>query len=707
MVVVTAALVTALAAFPTSATTVANTFELDGNPQEGTAVGDDWQTLFNGGGSQIASSDVPVVDGADFAGGDRTWFKGGGSKDTRDTTLWQHSDTDVAPDKDEIVNAAVAAYLVPDQPGPGGDADSDDDLVITFHSDRFSNDGDAAIGFWFFKAKTTLTATGFTPAHTNGDTFVVSDFNEGEGINTIRVFEWLNGALVEKTLPGSGPLDCQESGHNPFVCATENRTDQDDVASVWPYTPKANVGTPNKYPDFTFLEGGINISAVIPDSDECFASFLAETRSSTSPTAQLKDFALGDFPICLPATTLSATPTPANPEIAIAGDSVTVTFTETNTGNIALTNVHVTEDSALCTLTPTSVSLAPGASQAFTCSVATPSTAQVITITGTGHGTDASGRDVTFCTDPTTPPTNTICDQNERAQAKIVTIVPGTDLAVSASPTTAKSGDVVTFTVDESNDGTAPTGFESSLALEDVAVDSNNADCDTELADNSGAPDSGDADSDGKLDSTETWRWTCTVTISGSDDLTVQFTGTGTALKGTSHQRVVTFCADVNNPPAGTLCDQEERASATVDVINPGTKLNITADARITYTFVESNEGDVALDPPGATKASIISVATGQQCNVSAPEYVSGDTDNDGKLDVTEDWTFTCVGSLSGPTADTGSTDSTLDGRGHGEDSTGDDNTWCADVSTPPTDVDCDQRERDRVKVTIENLAQG
>ena len=36
----------------------------------------------------------------------------------------------------------------------------------------------------------------------------------------------------------------------------------------------------------------------------CFSSFLAETRSSQSPTATLSDFVIGNFPLC----SLAATP---------------------------------------------------------------------------------------------------------------------------------------------------------------------------------------------------------------------------------------------------------------------------------------------------------------------------------------------------------------------------------------------------------------
>lgn len=681
----------ALFSSPSSATTIANTFELDGNPQASGLPGDDWETLMAGAGGTLAKTAIPIFDGAD-APTDTTYWKGGGSKDVNDINQWAYSGSDVAPDKNEIVNAAAAAYRVADQGTPDGD--TLDDLIITFHADRFSNDGDAAAGFWFFKNPVELNDGKFTAPgggavqHAIGDVLVVSDFNEGEGVNTIRVFTWTASGLVEAGVPGgNAPKDCQENAHNTFVCATENRG-PDDIEALWDYTPKANVGTDGFYPDYTFLEGAINMSAVLPGSDQCFASFLAETRSSTSPTAQLKDFVLGDFPICRPSTTLSASPSTSSPEVAVVGDQVTFSWTETNDGNVPLTNVHVTTDSSACTPTPASVNLAAGASQVFSCTITTGSTPAIIDIVGTGHGTDPAGRDTTFCAAGTSP-ANTVCDAQERATARAVTIQPGTDLSASADPTTVKEGQTVTYTITEDNDGTAPSStYDAYLGLTSVSVTASSltagvaADCNTELA---LGPTSGDTANAGVLDAGETWTYTCTVTAP-ADDFTIQFNGSGVALAGTSHAKTVNFAYD-----------SEERTNVNVTVIDPSTVLTITANAVITYTFVETNDsGDAPLTPPGATRESMISLEAGAVCNVTALAYVSGDTGNDSILGVGESWTFTCQGSLAGPTGDTGTSSGTLGATGSGIDATN-------GTVTYPGDPD----ERDRVTVTITNHQRG
>lgn len=78
-------------------------------------------------------------------------------------------------------------------------------------------------------------------------------------------------------------------------CATANDSDTPIAVPVaWGYTPKS--GAANTAPRNSFFELGINTTAVVGDA--CFTSFLLETRSSTSPTAQLKDFIFGDFDVC-------------------------------------------------------------------------------------------------------------------------------------------------------------------------------------------------------------------------------------------------------------------------------------------------------------------------------------------------------------------------------------------------------------------------
>jgi hypothetical protein len=198
-----------------------------------------------------------------------------------------HTITDQAPDKDEISNAYAAAYL------------SGNDLLFYFGADRFANNGDSQIGFWFFQNSITLNPNGtFSGVHAVGDLLVLSDFTRGGRISTIKVFEWVGSGVSDGTLDliASG-VDCTTPGlSGDDVCATVNSGTTD---APWPYMAKFPPPAPNanNFPRGSFYEGGINVSALL-GGVPCFSSFLAETRSSQSVSAQLKDFALGEFALC-------------------------------------------------------------------------------------------------------------------------------------------------------------------------------------------------------------------------------------------------------------------------------------------------------------------------------------------------------------------------------------------------------------------------
>jgi hypothetical protein len=94
----------------------------------------------------------------------------------------------------------------------------------------------------------------------------------------------------------------------------------------WSYTNKSGESTPNHG---EFLEEGVDLTAL--GLDNRFSSFLAETRSSVSPSATLSDFVIGDFP--QPNESVAATPFVS---LSAVGHSVTYPLTVTNTGAVTL-----------------------------------------------------------------------------------------------------------------------------------------------------------------------------------------------------------------------------------------------------------------------------------------------------------------------------------------------------------------------------------
>lgn len=266
---------TAAAALPSCDTspTFGGIFEFDGDAVNDPACdGDDWNSV----------SKTFVADKIGKAG-DNTYFFQGGSKDIHDVSDWRNRTNDEAPDKDDITNAYAKPYIRNGQ------------LIVAFGADRFSNNGDAQMGFWFFQDSIDVGADGkFDGLHRVGDILVLVDFTNGGAIQTMKAYKWVtSGGDIDThlNLVATG-ADCRTASAGANVCGAVNLADAD---APWAYTPKA--GTPGIFPTASFFEGGINITALSPET-ECISSYLAETRTSQEPSARLKDFALGDFNLC-------------------------------------------------------------------------------------------------------------------------------------------------------------------------------------------------------------------------------------------------------------------------------------------------------------------------------------------------------------------------------------------------------------------------
>jgi hypothetical protein len=673
-----------------SATDIGGIFQLDGNPQDAAVATapDDWETLKSSTAKDagfVAATAMPLADSDSPT--DKTYFTGGGSKDVRDTTAWQYSSGDVAPDKDEILNAAAAGYKI------DTDGDGAKELIVFFTADRFANDGDSQIGFWFFGNVVGPDGAGkFTGSHKAGDILVLSDFSQGGSVANVSVFEWIGGKNPLKQLAtGTGSVDCDAASHNPFVCAIEN---DGPTPTLWPYTPKS--GPANSYPTGSFLEGGINVTKLLGGTSTCFASFLAETRSSTSPTAQLKDFAGGSFPVCAPKTELSISQSPTGDHHA--GDVVTLTYSDINKGTGPLSSPSVSDDNCSTVVEKKTAGFNDGDANQnslfdinetwlWTCQYTVA--ASTLTHTATAHGTDANFNnvDVTYCANPTAPPTGVFCSQTERAVLTLSLINPSTILSISASATTIHAGESVTFTYKEKNDGDSPIS-NSPFA---ISVEDDNCSPVTQVK--TAGFNNGDTDKDGVLDINEEWVFSCTKNVSGTETHTAL--GHGTDSAGAD----VTYVASGTCSNSATVhCVSSEKATLTITAITSGTELTINASATVTYTFTEENKGS---DP--LTSVSVDTTLTG--CANPATAVLSGgfnvgDTDADSKLDAGEKWKFTCTGpALTWKTGDADAVQSNT-GTGHGTDLTGADVTWGTGCISTPTKV-CDIREQKSVAVTI------
>ena len=260
-------------------------FELDGNTQDNAAAGLDWESVFP---PNIPLTANPIQDPAPL-----TVFTTGGSKDTNNVRQWRHKSGSV-PDKDNILQAMAAAL-----PLPNGDT------AVYFTASRFDNSGDAQIGLWFFQQSVAPQANGtFGPApgqvanHVDGDLLLLVNFEGGGLVPTIQAYKWQGGVNGGPVLAGNiltGECGVGPNAGNLGACAITNATASNAPVS-WGFVPKS--GTPGVFPPQSFFEGGVNLNTIFGGNVPCFSSFLAETRSSSSITAQLKDFAEGEFALC-------------------------------------------------------------------------------------------------------------------------------------------------------------------------------------------------------------------------------------------------------------------------------------------------------------------------------------------------------------------------------------------------------------------------
>jgi hypothetical protein len=287
-------------------------FELDGNATNQAAPGDDWDNVCH----QVTGSDCSTTNNTTGATAvdwvaepslNSTIFTGGGSKDPQDISNWAWKDgAGGLPDKDNLLHSFAAQY------------NTAAGQVLYFGSDRYDNSGDAQQGFWFFQNDISLGSnpvnggTGFNGVHKAGDVLVISDFSNGGTTSTITVYKWDPTCTKGVNNPQAG--DCGDANlrllgtSTNANCASVAANDQfcgivnpNTITMPWSFTDKS--GTPNDGAlNGEFYEGGVNLSA-LGLGGLCFSNVSAETRSSTSTTATLKDFVLGRFGGCAASVT--------------------------------------------------------------------------------------------------------------------------------------------------------------------------------------------------------------------------------------------------------------------------------------------------------------------------------------------------------------------------------------------------------------------
>ncbi len=309
-------------------------FQMDGDALEATSppppfadvFGDDWDTLWHNGAND--GGDPLVFTGVRHDHDPDDVFDGG-KKDIQDISEWSWK-LGTPLDKGNITHAYATAYMCPELGVPEGcSGDSceceNGDVIAYFGADRASNKGDTFMGFWFFKQDVLALPDGtFTNQHEYGDTLVLVNFPQSvNAVPEIRVVKWNTACTkaVKNPVTGDCAAENLELVYEGVVCHSELSDDAcaitntqelfpngasamfaGTVSAPWDYVsknPDVNCDGPYCFPYETFFEGGINLTKLVGmGEDTCYATFMAETRSSSEFTATLKDFSLDQFPLC-------------------------------------------------------------------------------------------------------------------------------------------------------------------------------------------------------------------------------------------------------------------------------------------------------------------------------------------------------------------------------------------------------------------------
>ena len=220
----------------------------------------------------------------DGSGAADSGFGSGLTKDVADVPQWTTAAGAISPEKDDILHAYAATYV------SGGEQ------FLYFGQDRAPKpNGSTSMGFWFFQDQVGPDgAGGFTGEHQIGDVLVTSDMTNGGAVSIVNVFVWTATGGPGDT-PGlqlistSTDADCGDTPTPDTACGIANES---PITVPWDYPA-------DEVPANIFFEGGLNLSALFAGHAlPCFSSFLANTRTSPSPTADLKDFVTGTIDTC-------------------------------------------------------------------------------------------------------------------------------------------------------------------------------------------------------------------------------------------------------------------------------------------------------------------------------------------------------------------------------------------------------------------------
>ncbi|HOW25853.1 MAG TPA: gliding motility-associated C-terminal domain-containing protein [Bacteroidales bacterium] len=285
------------------------------------------------------------------------------------------------------------------------------------------------------------------------------------------------------------------------------------------------------------------------------------------------------------------------------GDQISYAFAVTNTGNVTLTNVTVTDPLPGIVISGGPIaSLAPGATNSTTITGLYTITQADINAGGVTNQALASG------TPPSGPPVTDTSDDDSNPEDD-PTVIPLTQTPswsvtkVAAEANYDAVGDVLHYTITVINTGNVSI---SGIMVSDPG------------ATTGPAYSSGDLNTNGILEPTETWLYIATHTITQTDLDAGHYLNTATAI-GTPAGGVLPPATDNEDVPAVQNPNITLSKTGTLDmtVVLPIDQVN--AGDKVNYVFTVTNTGNVTLYNIVVTDANPDVVITGGNIGTLAP----------------------------------------------------------------------------------------
>ncbi|WP_432816603.1 DUF7507 domain-containing protein [Sulfitobacter sp. JB4-11] len=372
--------------------------------------------------------------------------------------------------------------------------------------------------------------------------------------------------------------------------------------------------------------GSVNNSVSISANDP--------SGAPVSPATDTLSTAIDSMPMWTLGKTTASTPT-------AAGDTLNYVFALSNTGNVSISAVSVTDPK--CAAAPALVAstdagadgiLAPNESWQYQCT-SIPVTQSEIDAGEVTNSASASG----------TPTSGTLANA-PASNTTAVNANPALALSKASASAPAAAGDTLDYDFTVTNSG--------NTSLQNVAVTDAKCAAPATLS-------SGDTNSDNALNPTETWIYRCTsIPVTQAEvDAGAVLNSASVDAQGPGGQTAPTATATNRTPLAAAAAFSVEKTTTATPQ-----QVGDTLD----YRFSLSNDGNV----------SISSIVVSDAKCAAAPALQSGDANSDSALNPTENWIYTCTSiPVTQAEIDAGQVDNAVSVSG---------NTPGGDPVTPATD---------------------